>query len=82
MGQAMSPFRTKARRESADPGRPHAFVETNDPGVGAFASGGATTSGSQVSMVSTAANSLRAMRCAYPGCGKSREDPIHAPTDD
>jgi len=70
------------RRESTDPRRPHPFVETNDPGVGAFASGGATTSGSQVSMVSTAANSLRAMRCAYPGCGKSREDPIHAPTDD
>jgi hypothetical protein len=69
------------RRESTDP-RPDAFEETNDPGAGAFASGGATTSGSQVSMVSTAANSLRAMRCAYPGCGKSREDPIHAPADD
>jgi len=70
------------RRESTDPRRPHAFQETNDPGVGAFASGGATTSGSQVSMVSTAAHALLAMRCAFPGCAEPREDPIHMPVDD
>ena len=67
---------------STDPKRPHPFQETNDPGVGAFASGGATQSGSQINMLATTTSSLRAARCALPGCGLERHDPIHAPEDD
>ena len=70
------------KHESTDPKRPHAFHETNDPGVGAYASGGATTSGSQASMWATTTSNLRATRCALPGCGLPRQDPIHAPSDD
>jgi hypothetical protein len=50
--------------------------------VGAYASGGATTSGSQASMWATTTSNLRATRCALPGCGLPRQDPIHAPSDD
>lgn len=67
---------------STHPARPHAFSETNDPGVGAFASGGATASGSQVTMIATTTSSLRATRCALEGCGRPRQDPIHAAEED
>jgi len=70
------------KHESTDLKRPHGFQETNDPGVGAYASGGATTSGSQASMWATTTSNLRATRCALPGCGLPRQDPIHAPSDD
>jgi hypothetical protein len=69
-------------RASPDPKRPHVFQETNDPGVVAFASGGSTTSGSQVDMLATTVSSLRATRCALPGCGLPRGAAIHAPADD
>lgn len=70
------------KRGNADPKRPHAFQETNDPGVAAFASGGASYGGSQAGMLATATSSLRAARCALPGCGQPRQDPIHAPEED
>lgn len=78
----MGHSRASAKGGNPDPKQHHAFKETNDPGVGAFASGGSTTSGSQVDMLGTTSNFLRATRCAVPGCGKPREDPIHAPADD
>ena len=67
---------------NTDPARPHAVRETNDPGVGAFASGGATASGSQVTMIATTTSSLRATRCTLAGCGRPRQDPIHAAEED
>ena len=70
------------KHASGDPKRPHLFQETNDPGVGAFASGGSTQSGSQINMLATTTSSLRASRCALPGCGQPRHDPIHAPEGD
>jgi hypothetical protein len=69
-------------RGSTNPARPHAFRETNDPGVVAFAGGGFTETGSQVNMLATTTSSLRATRCALPGCGRPRPDPIHAPDED
>ncbi len=60
----------------------HPFRETNDPGIAAFASGGSQYGGSQVNMLATTANYLRSTRCAVPGCGKERHDPIHRPADD
>jgi len=72
----------KPERENANPTRPHMFRETNDPGVVAFAGGGSTESGSQVNMLVTTTKALRASRCAVPGCGRTRADPIHAADED
>jgi hypothetical protein len=72
----------KLDRESINPTRPHQFRETNDPGVVAFAGGGSTESGSQINMLVTTTSALRATRCAVPGCGRPRPDPIHAADED
>ena len=72
----------KLDRENTNPTRPHLFRETNDPGVVAFAGGGSTESGSQVNMLVTTTKALRASRCAVPGCGRPRADPIHAADED
>jgi len=71
-----------ADRRDADPQRDHPFAETNDAGLAAFASGGSTYSGSWVNMFAVTTGFLRATRCAVPGCGKPRQDPIHAPSGD
>lgn len=57
----------------------HLFRETNDPGLGAVSSGsGYMTFGH----LASATAYLRATRCALPGCGKPREDPIHSPAEE
>jgi hypothetical protein len=76
----MSPSRSK--RDTVDPNRPHAIVETNDAGLAAFASGGSQYSGSQVNMAAVTSGHIRATRCGVPGCHRTREDVIHAPADD
>ena len=72
------PWQSKEKSQAADPRRPHAFLETNDAGVGAMSAGSGMSgrSGGESQLAVTAAV-LRATRCAVPGCGKSREDPIH-----
>ena len=62
-------------------GRHHAYVRVDDPGIIAMASGGPFLA-TDVNMVAATSSHLRSMRCASPGCGKSREDPVHAPADD
>lgn len=69
-------------RERSGSKRFHAFVETNDPGIVAAASGGYRVAGEQVSMLGVTTASLRTTRCALPGCGKERHDPIHSAPED
>jgi hypothetical protein len=69
----------------AEPGEPHAFVEVNDPGIAAMASGGGgrSTGGfGGVTSVAVTDNYLRKSRCGLPGCGRERPDPIHAAPED
>ena len=70
------------RRSDDAPARAHAFQETNDAGLAAFASGGSGYSGSEANMLAVTTGYLRATRCALPGCGKPRQDPIHAAPED
>jgi len=71
-----------AKRVGA-PSGPHEFVAPEDSRLGlALAGGGslsgATQSGAQFAMADA---TLRSQRCALPGCGKLRTDPIHEPED-
>jgi len=62
---------------------PHRFVEPEDNRLGlAMSSARAPGTGMASSLAMTDA-SVRAggARCAMPGCGKAREDPIHLPPD-
>ena len=63
--------------ESTDPTRHHRYVEINDPGVGAVSSGSANYGGNLVGTLGMTTAFLRSTRCAMPGCGKERHDPIH-----
>lgn len=78
----MAALRSNSRPRSGGPREPHAFRETNDPGVGAVAAGGDFRFGADVHAVAATAGFLRGTRCAFPGCGKPREDPIHDPVED
>jgi hypothetical protein len=69
----------------AEAGAPHAFVEIDDPGIGAMASGGGgqTMGGfGGVTSVAVTDNHIRKSRCGLAGCGKERSDPIHAAPED
>lgn len=72
----------QTKRSDDAPARAHLFQETNDAGLAAFASGGSGYSGSQVNTWAVTTGYLRATRCALPGCGKPRQDPIHAAVED
>ncbi len=61
---------------------PHPFVEPPDSRLGL-----AIGAGQSASQLQSAASALvagatvRPARCALPGCGKLRDDPIHWPAD-
>ena len=75
----MSP-RSKSR--SGDPGR-HPFRETSDPGIAAVASGGGGfPMGHNVNAVAVTSAYQRSTRCAFPGCGRPRHDPVHEADED
>ena len=78
----MRPTLTAPTAKTIDPGRAHDFRETNDAGIGAVSSGGGgfVFAGFDPLLLMTTAV-LRATRCAAPGCGKPREDPIHSAAD-
>ena len=71
-----------AGREASGSKRFHPFRETNDVGMGAVASATMGYSPSNVSVFGVTAAHLRATRCAVPGCGRERHDPIHAVPED
>jgi hypothetical protein len=69
----------------AEPGEPHAFVEIDDPGIAAMASGGggqAMGGFGGAASVAVADNLIRKSRCGLAGCGRERPDPIHAAPED
>lgn len=62
-----------------DPGKPHVFVQVNDAGMSAAASGSGGSrgaSGLMATVVTT--NYMRNSRCGVPGCGRDRYDDMHA----
>jgi hypothetical protein len=65
-----------------DPYHSHLFLETNDSGLGAAASGSAFQTTDVVNVLGVTTAFLRSTGCAVPGCGKERHDPIHAAPDD
>jgi hypothetical protein len=72
--QAGPPHRT------GDPARSHPFRETDDPGIVPAASAGGNYQGAQANSWAVTTAALRGTRCAMPGCGRERHDPIHALT--
>lgn len=68
----------------AEPGKPHAFVVINDPGMGALVAGGAgrQSAGGVNPGVAMTDNYIRKSHCGLAGCGRAREDEIHAAAED
>ena len=58
---------------------PHEFVEPDDPRMGLALGAGSMSGeyGPSVAQISVAGATLREPRCAMPGCGRLRDDPIH-----
>jgi hypothetical protein len=75
------PQRPPTRPEIADPTRDHSYVEINDPGVGAVSSGSGKYGGNLMGTLGMTTAFLRSTRCAMPGCGKERHDPVHTNAD-
>jgi hypothetical protein len=73
------PWRT-SRQTTIDPHRPHDFRSGNDPGIGALSPMGGTVGPELGRIASTEAYS-RTIGCSVPGCGRSRDDLIHAYED-
>ena len=62
-----------------DPGKPHFFVEINDAGMGAAASGSGGNRGTSSLMATVVTTSyMRTSHCGVPGCGRDRHDEMHA----
>ena len=60
-----------------NPCQTHTFVEVNDAGIGAMASG-AYGGRSGVNVVAVTDNFIRKARCGVQGCGRERHDEIHS----
>lgn len=61
---------------------PHGFVEPPDPRFGiALGAGQASGRSSVLGMGILTGFSVQPARCALPGCGKERQDPVHWPED-
>ena len=73
------PWQHAAPGAPVEPGRPHAFVEINDPGIGAMAAATSRQSAMGVNAgVIVTDNYVRKSRCGVPGCGRDRHDEMHA----
>jgi hypothetical protein len=62
------------------PSGPHRFVEPSDA-RSALALGAVQRGLQMASPLAVADASLRVSRCALSGCGKTRDDPIHSPSE-
>ncbi|MGE5199632.1 MAG: hypothetical protein ACM3H9_08330 [Rhodospirillaceae bacterium] len=71
----MWPFK---RKRTVDPGRPHAYQATIDSGIAAVASGGPNVKSNIGDIAATSAYLRQDARCAVPGCGRPRDDDMHA----
>jgi hypothetical protein len=75
----MSARRTKS--QAPDVSGPHRFVDPPDPRLGFALSAGRNYPGSNIASALVAVDSLYPALCAWPGCGKKRNDPIHWPSE-
>ena len=75
----MARFR-RAPQEQPSPSAAHAFVEPADTRSG-LALGSVQPGLQMAAPVTVADASLRAARCALAGCGRDRDDPVHAPSE-
>ncbi|HEY3334202.1 MAG TPA: hypothetical protein VGK16_03105 [Candidatus Limnocylindrales bacterium] len=68
---------------SYNPNHPHPYQQTDDAGLGAISSGGAVRSrgGADLTGVVVANRYQRVAGCGVPGCGRPRDDELHAPED-
>lgn len=68
---------------SYDPNQPHPYQQVNDAGLGALSAGAWSreTGGSAMASVAVTNRYQRAAGCAVPGCGRPRDDELHAPED-
>ena len=74
-------FGRRKRTVRASASGPHPYVEPSDVRLG-LALGGPMSLEAPTAMTSlVAAHSVGRDRCASPGCGKPREDPIHWPAE-
>ena len=71
----------KQQSETVDPRRPHEYWVKSDGGIGALTPVGGGM-GRQVSDIASASAYTRTVFCGVPGCGKPRDDLIHAPADE
>ncbi len=77
----MSMFRWLRRsKPTINPSEPHSFVTPSNNGVGTFAAGvSGNPDGPGFASAAMTGAYLRAdHRCGLPGCGKSRDDDVHA----
>lgn len=65
----------------SNPTETHEFVESEDSRSG-LAVSAVQGDFQMVSPGAVAAATMRPARCALPGCGKPREDPIHWPDEE
>lgn len=74
-------FRRKGSSAPVNPNAPHSFRSNDDPGMGAAAVRSAGGRGGQALGMNVAitGNYARELRCAVPGCGRDRDDPLHFP---
>ncbi len=70
----------KRQADPVDPRQPHEYRVKSDGGIGAMAPIGGGM-GRQVSDIASAGAYTRTIGCGVPGCGKSRDDLVHAPAD-
>jgi hypothetical protein len=73
----MSEPSSRGRPRSGGPREPHPVRETHDSGIAAVASRGDYPFGAEIHAVTATTAFLRSTRCAFPGCGRPREDPVH-----
>ena len=74
------PWSKKQDIRDIDPHRPHEYKVKSDGGIGALAPLGGGV-GVQQAGIASAGAYTRTMGCAVPGCGKLRDDLVHAPEE-
>lgn len=74
----MTSFLRGLRRKPVNPHDRHEF-QPADTSRMAIAAGSTQPSEANIGSIAMANASIRSLRCGVPGCGKSRDDEIHAP---
>ncbi len=76
----MSGFLRGLQRQRTNPHERHEF-KVPDTSRMAIAAGSTQPSEANIGSIAMANASMRALTCGVPGCGKTRDDPIHEPDE-